>query len=241
MKLSKQEKAAHRAAFRSLSPAKKLDHIFTYYKWPILLGLCALLVLGSVLHRQLTKKEPVLYLGLANVSVGTDLEEGLTGGFLRAIGADPARQEVFLYQNLYLSEDAATENHQYAFASRTLLNGATEARKLDLLLLNREAYDLLSHGGYLLDLAPLLGEDAALSPRLTANTVVLEDNAIAYQLGEAERHEQITETVRNGLELTGLPLLEAAGFPEEVYLGVVANSPRIDAVLQYLQYLASGS
>ncbi len=239
MKLSEREKAAHRAAFRSLSPAKKLDHIFTYYKWPILLTLLALLVLGSAVHRQLTKKEPVLYLGLANVSVGSEMESRLTDGFLRAGGGDPARQQVYLYRDLYLSENAAMENHEYAFASRTVLNGATETRKLDLLLLNREAYDLLSHGGYLLDLAPLLGEDAALAPRLTTNTVVLEDNAIAYQLGEAERREQITESVSNGLELTDLPLLEAAGFPEEIYLGVLANSPRIDAVLQYLQYLAS--
>ena len=39
MKLPEQEKAAHRAAFRKMSGREKLDHIFTYYKWPILLGL----------------------------------------------------------------------------------------------------------------------------------------------------------------------------------------------------------
>ena len=77
MKLSPQEKAARKAAFRSLSPAKKLEHIYLYYKWPILLGLIALLVLTSVLHRQLTAKEPVLYEALVNVSVGEDLQERL--------------------------------------------------------------------------------------------------------------------------------------------------------------------
>ena len=34
MKLPEQEKAAQKAAFRAMSPAKKLDHLYTYYKWP---------------------------------------------------------------------------------------------------------------------------------------------------------------------------------------------------------------
>ena len=49
MKLPEQEKAAHRAAFRKMSGREKLDHIFTYYKWPILLGLAALIVLVPAL------------------------------------------------------------------------------------------------------------------------------------------------------------------------------------------------
>ncbi len=30
MKLSPEEKAARKAAFRAMSPAQKLDHVFTY-------------------------------------------------------------------------------------------------------------------------------------------------------------------------------------------------------------------
>ena len=82
MKLSKQEKAARKAAFHSMSPAKKLEHILTYYKWPILLTLILLLVLGSVLRRELSRKEPLLYLALVNVSVGPDTEDCVTTGKL---------------------------------------------------------------------------------------------------------------------------------------------------------------
>ena len=57
-----------------MSLQKKLEHIYFYYKWPILLGLIAVLILGSTLRRQLSKKEPVLYLALANVAVGEDME-----------------------------------------------------------------------------------------------------------------------------------------------------------------------
>ena len=108
MKLSEQEKAAKKAAFRAMPTAKKLEHIFTYYKWPILLALIALFILGTTLRRTLTQKEPVLYLALVNVGVGSEMENSLNDGFLRYTGADRKRQEVYLYRDLYLSENADT-------------------------------------------------------------------------------------------------------------------------------------
>ena len=44
------------------------------------------------------------------------------------------------------------------------LMGSVNAGRLDLVLMNREAYDMLSKSGYLLELAPLLSEEAELSP-----------------------------------------------------------------------------
>ena len=245
MKLSEQEKAARRAAFQAMTPAKKAEHILTYYKWPILLGLLALIVLGSALHRQLTKKEPVLYLAFANVAVGEDLEDNLTEGFLSFSDADRRKREIYLYRDLYLSDNADTLNHEYAYASRMKLMGAVSAGKLDLVLMNREAYDLLSRSGYLLELSPaLFTENAALYaqvlPILSSNEVVLSDNSIEYQLGEAETHEVETLSVQNALDVTGLPLFARAGFPDTVCLGIIANSERVDGCLQYISYL-SGS
>jgi hypothetical protein len=246
MKLSDREKAAQKAAFRAMSPAQKLDHILTYYKWPILLGLIALVILGSVLHRQLTRKEPVLYAAMANVAVGSDLEQALTDGYLLAAEGDTRRQEVYLYRDLYLSENADTVNHEYAYASRMKLMGAVQSQNLDVVFMNREAYDLLSSNGYLLELAPLLeGKDPALYARLASflvsNAVTLSDNGIEWKLGEAETHQVVTEERCNGLALRSLPRFQAAGFPAEVYFGVIANSPRVEEVLPYLRYLAEGA
>ena len=44
MKRSKEEKAADRERFRRLSFAQKAEHIWIYYKWPILLGLVFLII-----------------------------------------------------------------------------------------------------------------------------------------------------------------------------------------------------
>ena len=234
VKLSEKEKAAHKAAFQAMSPAKQAEHIYTYHRWTILLILLVILILVSILHLQLTQKKPVLYLAVINVSFGEDVQKSLTEDFVTGSGGDARRQEVYLYRDLYLSEDADTLNHEYAYASKVKLSGAISAGKLDLVLMNREAYDIFSRQGYLLELNSL---PDALAPFLTENEVVLSDNSVDYLLGNAEEEQVVTETVPNSLAVSSLPLFRDAGFDGDLYLGVVANSPRQEEAAAYLRYL----
>ena len=243
MRLTKAERAARKDSFQNLSPAGKADYIWSYYKLPILLGLVALYLFSSAVYRQLTKKEILLYSAYANVSVGEELEEQLTGGFVSASGANPKKTAVDLYSGLYLSNDSTIENHEYAYASKLKVMAAIEAKQLDVILMNREAYDILSQVGYLMDFNSLLSADdplyPLLTPHLATNTVILEDNAIEYQLNEADSYQAVTQEVANGLELSAFPLFQEAGFRDAVYLGVLPNSPRLPAVMQYIEYLTA--
>ena len=234
VKLSEEEKAAHKAAFQAMTPAEKADHIFTYHKWTILLVLLALLIIGSIVHRQLTQKKPVLYLAVINVSLGEDVQKQLTQDFLTETGGDARRQEVYLYRDLYLSEDADALNHEYAYASKVKLTGAISAGKLDLVLMNREAYDIFSRQGYLMELTSL---SDALSPYITENEVILSDNSVDYLLGNAEEEKVVTEAVPNSLAVSSLPLFRDAGFDGDLYLAVVSGSPRQEEADAYLRYV----
>ena len=121
------------------------------------------------------------------------------------------------------------------------LMGAIQSQKLDVVLMNREAYDLLSRKAYLAELPALLKEDPALAeqlePILAENSVVLTDNTIEVLLGEADTEEQVTQSAVNALAVSSLPLFQNAGFDGEIYLGLVANSPRSDTVLHFFRYL----
>ena len=234
VKLSEKEKAAHKAAFQAMSPAEKAEHIFTYHKWTILLILLVLFVLGSIIHRQLTQKKPVLYLAVINTTFGEDVEKRLTEDFLTETGGDARRQEVYLYRDLYLSENADTLNHEYAYASKVKLSGAISAEKLDLVLMNKEAYDIFSQQGYLLELTSLPEEFSSL---LTENEVILSDNSVDYLLGNAAEEQFVTETVPNALAVSSLPLFRDAGFDGELYIGVVSNSTRQEEAEAYIRYL----
>ena len=242
MKLTAQERAQRRAAFRQMGWGEKLEYLFAYYKLPIFLGALALFLLAWTLTRALTWREPVLYVGFLNVAVGEDLTETLGDGFLEHTGGDVRRQTVTFYPGLYLSENPAAENHQYSYASRLKVLAAINAKQLDLVFMNREAYDILSHSGYLLPLPDFLAAQSPeweerIRPYLRKNDVILRDNAIEYDLGEAESYSAVTETVVNAMEVSASPTLREAAFPQEVYLGLIANSPRTSADLAYLRYL----
>lgn len=241
MKLTKEERAARLESLRQMSLAGKAEHIFTYYKLPILLAVVAVWFVSSTVYRQVTKKEAVVYAAHVNVSVREDIEKQLGEDFITAIDKDPRRAEVYLYRGLYLSDDASTENHQYSYASRLKLMAAIEGKQLDVVLMNRESYDIFSQNGYLLDLSGFFSDPLRqrLEAYLTANAVILEDNAIEYNLGEAAVYKAVTEDVVNGVDVSVFPVLLEAQFSDTVYLGVIANSPRLPAVLQYIEYLAS--
>ena len=241
MQKNEHDKLAAKAAYRELPLRQKLEHIWIYFKWPILLGLAALIIVGAVTKRVLTKKDPVLYLAYINTAVGSELDEALGPGYLDWAGADPKKQEVLIYRELYLSEDAGLITHETAYASRLKTMAAIESHQLDLVLVSREAWDMLSASGYLLPLDEALQETPALkkrlAPYLMENEIILEDNAIEVQLGEAERYEAVTETAFNAVDLSACPRIRAAGFDEPVYLAVIANTPRLATCLDYLQYL----
>ena len=232
MKLSPKERRQRQEAFRQLSRAKKLEHIWLYYKVPILAVILALGILVSGVYRAVTGKDPIVYLACLNVSMGETLEAELTDDFIRGQGMDANRSEVRLYKNLYLSDDPAASDHEYAYASRMKLLATINSRELDLVLMNREAYDLCSASGYLLELSNMV--DSAF---LTANQVILEDNAVEYNLNEAQEYTAVTETVYNALELTRLSVFQEAGFSGSVYIGIIANTPRLAACQDYLDYL----
>lgn len=223
--------------------SQKLDHVFEYYKFPLVLALIAAVALGSVLYYRLTRKDALLYVAYANIAVGDALDSKLNEDFTRVIGEDPGKSEVKPYRNLYLSQDASVQNHEYAYASRLKVMAAMANEQLDVLLMNREAYDIMSSGGYLLPLEPLLAQDNILPLRinewLTKNTVILEDNDIEHRLDETIPYQAVTEAVANGILISAFPLFEQADFSGDVYLGVVGNSARLDTVLQYIDYLTS--
>lgn len=243
MKWTDAERAENREALARMTLLQRLEYIFEYYKFPLVLILIAVVALSSVLYYRITYKDTLLYLAYANIAVGDTLDSELGEEFTRSIGADPGKAEVKVYRNLYLSSDPSAQDHQYSYASRLKLMAAMTNRQLDVLLMNQEAYDIMSSGGYLLPLEELLKQDDSLririSGQLVTNQVILEDNEIDHQLDESVPYQAVTKTVANAVLISSFDLFEQAEFSGDVYLGVIGNSPRLDTVLHFIDYLTS--
>lgn len=88
----------------------------------------------------------MLYLGLVNITAGSDLTEQLTTGFAEAQGLTK-KQQVDLLSGLLLSESERAEE-QYVYASEMKLLGAVSAQRLDVVLMDEYAQDRLLADDY---------------------------------------------------------------------------------------------
>ena len=238
MSFTDTDRQRNRELFRQMSPKEKWSHIWTYYKAAFLLGAILLAILVSLIFTFLTRKEPVMYMAYTNIQMSPQSEQTLWGDYLTDRGYDTKETEVFIHGNLYLADMPDPENYEQANASYMKVMALIESKELDIIVMNRESYDLCSANGYLLDLRELFSpEDSQVSPYIVSNMVILEDNTIDYSLGMAEELIYVTDTVPNALDLAKLDWYQEAGYIGDVYLGIVVNSPRLDVCADYFTYL----
>ncbi len=228
--------------FSQLHGWKKLGYIWDYYKLPIFLLCIALYAGGYLVYRQVTHKEVVLYTALANIAPGEEIKEELGNGFLTSREIDPKKNECYLYSGLYLTTEINAVDQQSAYASQMKVLAAIDGEEMDVALMDKNAFDMFARAGYLCDISGLLSEKAAglyqeLEPFIESNVHILKDNATDAALNPEVKYESETEEFPMAINVSEAPLIKKAGFNGEVYLGVIANSPRKDMAVDYISYL----
>ena len=119
------------------------------------------------------------------------------------------KDDVYLYNGLLLSEEA---DQQYVYASRMKIMGALAADQLDVVLMDAEARDAFLEEGYLADLRTI-------------------DPALAGEEG--------LDASGLWLDVSDAPMIQAAGFPDKVYLGVIIQAPHPEEAAAFIRYLLS--
>lgn len=229
------------ALFKSMNQKEKIQYIWDYYKLPLCLSLVLFVILISFIHRQLTKKDIYLYTAAVGVTLGDDTKEKLNENFFKKTEKNPAKNQIYFYENLLLTNEADEQNSEYAYASRIKIMAVIDAEKMDLVLMNKEAFDAFSQSGYLEDLDLFIKENLPeqyekLQSFLVTNTTLQE--AASGELSsknETGFSEKIMQ--KTGLNSEFSPILKTAGFNDTVYLGILKNSPRKEHVISYLSYL----
>lgn len=201
-----------------------------------------LYIIGYTVYGHFSTKEVLLYTGLVNVSANEQLTGQLGGGFLDSIDANASKTELKLYTGLYLTDDPDDPNHEYTYASRVKIIASIDDEKIDVVLMDKKAFDAFSQNGYLYNIEELLEDTnplllADLKPYLVTNTVILEDNADDMMLDSSLTYEAVTDEFPMGLLMSQKGLFKEAGFEDDVYLGVIKNSPRMDMAVEYIEYL----
>lgn len=241
---AKHKASPERDKLKDLHGLKKIQYIWDYYKLPLAVLCIVIYAIGYSVYGHFTRKDPVLYTALVNISASESLTAQLGTGFLDYLEEDTAKKISQLYTGLYLTDDESNPYHEYTYASRIKILAAIDSEQLDVVLMNKEAFDAFSQNGYLCDLEELLSdEDTAfcqnLKPYLVTNTVILEDNSVDLQLDSSIAYQAVTEECPTGLDISHANLISKANFDDTVYLGIIQNSPRKDTAASYIQYLFS--
>ena len=241
MRGSPEERAAVKKSFEQMDLKEKAKYILAYYKLPLFTAVVVLAVAIASLCRYITKKEDILYLAYVNFAAGETLTSQLSDEYLTAVGRDPQKTEVLIYEDLYIDEDPTLADHQYAYASRMKILGAISSAQLDIAIMNEDAYRQMSASGLLLKMDTVLKPDLSLyeqlKPYITEGTVIIEDNSVEYDLNEADTYEAVTEQVENAVDVSLFPVFANAGITGRLYIGVIGNTKHIDEVRSYLSYL----
>lgn len=227
--------------FRQLRFKQKLQFLWDYYKLPLAVLCIGIYAAAYSIYGHFTHKDTVLYTALVNVSAGEELMQNLTSVFLESTGIDPSKNTCQLYPGLYLTEDENNLYHEYTYASRMKILASIDASQMDLALMDQEAFDTFSQSGYLYDLDSFLSKDSLLYETLKTyfaeNTVILDDNSLDLYLDETAVYHAETKTCNLGIDLSASPVIQRAGFPNTVYLGIIKNTSHKEAVLRFLHYL----
>ncbi len=223
---------------------QKIQYIWDYYKLPAIICLIFLYIISYTVYGHFTRKETLLYAGLVNVSASEPFADELSYGFLDFLDADSSKKELKLYTGLYLTDNPDDPNHEYTYASRIKTVASIDDEKLDVVLMNKEAFDAFSQNGYLCNIEELLREldpktMAECKPYVTANTVILEDNADDIMFDRSLSYQAVTDEFPMGLLVSQKGLFKRAGFDGDVYLGVIKNSPRMDLAIEYIEYICT--
>ena len=242
---SPKKESRGREVWKSLTFSGRLRYLWDYYKLHFVIAAVLLYMAGFTIHGHFTKKEPLLYGAMVNVALSRQLEEQLVDRYLDECSINPAKNPFMLYRNLYLTDDPSSEVFEYVHASQMKILGTINAAEMDFAVLDQEAFDAFAQNGFLYDLDKLLDENAAdhpdlkkkLSDHLVTNMEIKEDNAKEIALNPSVEYHSVTAEYKMGIDLSSCPVFRDSGFTDPVYLGVISNTPRPGAVLDYLEYL----
>ena len=204
---------------------EKLSHIWTYYRW-ILIVVLILIMLVSILLASLENKRKIMLLGGVTVNVELS-EEGrayLGDDFKEIIGTGNKRETVSLsHTDIYeLSNTMVYEDNYYAVMSLLALGSNQE---MDFMILDQTGFQtLLPHEAYL----PL---QEVYTPEELAT---LEDRLVAVT------DEETKTTSMLALDITDCAFIqEHTNEKGPVYFVYVANTPRLEVCREFCDYLLS--
>lgn len=231
-----------RVNLRNLRGRKRIEYIWNYYKVPLGVLLVGTYIVVWIIYHNLTAKIPEFYLSFVNVSAGETLYQELTDDFLPELNTGNPRSIVYTYRDLLLTANVDSTNMSFVQACQMKILAGIEGETMDLVYMDKEAFDAFAQNGYLYNMEDFLKEYApaqldSLGEYMVSNIEILTDNHTEMYFNPDVQYESTYVEYPMALNLSFCPPVTEAGFGQDIYIGVIRNCPRLERAGLYINYL----
>jgi len=221
---------AHIAKLRKdmepMTTREKLDHLWTYYKWVlVVLAVLIVIVCVSVTGYKNTHTKLMFSGAILNTNVSLDGQNFLDTEFVQTLGGDPEKQKSYLI-NLLFEDPMTTDQVEYAYNAVLKITASISVQELDYILTDTVGLETCLSQDALLDLSQVL----------TPEELEQYGSSLKYL-----QYEGTDKKIPVAVELENHPFA-ASGYmtyTQPTYLAFIANTPRLETCRQFWDYISA--
>lgn len=230
------------------TPKERWEYVWDYYKWPIVVTVLVIALLIQGVVGAVNQKEIVFSGFVLNSKIALD-DDAFLQGFYDYAGIASDEQEAAFYSDITL-QDGNAKGDTTAF--QRIMAGIAN-KESEFIVGQETPFQLCAYstGRILMDLRNFFDADtlAKFSDRLyyiDGAVLAILDAPVGEQVGPVEypdpmKPEDMQDPIPVGIDISDREAFCSAYYLTEqtLYLGVIANTPRLELTLKFIEYLFS--
>lgn len=238
-----------REALKHGTPKEKLSYFVYYYKWHVIVAICAVTMITVLANQILTRKDKAFYVALVN-GIDTAPVESEDDPFAKYSGIDTNKSAV-VYDTSMRIDFNSTDDYSVNSAEKFVVFLA--AAEMDVVISGENIIQKYAHNETFYDLTKFLSEEQIkeYSPyfyyidRAVIDKITAAQEAYDYDFvpdyPDPTHPESMEQPIPIGIYVTGRSALtdrfSFVGNTSEIVLSVVLNTTRPEMASQYIDFL----
>lgn len=237
--------------FKNGTTRDKVEYIWEYYKWNILVVVFVVYFIGSVIYNNVTAKECVLQGIFLNTLVESETVLEMEQDFIEAYPIDTSSEEVFFDASMYYSDDS--DAMETSYQTIQVLATRVAAKEIDFMAADVATLYDFAYDQYFAELSEILSEEQLKSYEpylLYYDKAVLEELGNLDYTGEEFSEIALPDPSKPELMEEPVPVMIDVSSSEKIAtlypvstknyaFAFVANGIHTEKAIELLEYLIS--
>lgn len=207
---------------KDYSFSEKMEYYWQYYKVHIVVTVLLACFFGSILHPIIHKKETVLSIAYINAFPNVE-DQVIINDLEKHLQLNPKKQQVLLDSTYYIDN---TSDSPYALTYSQKFSVNAMAGNIDVVLSDVTNFDFYGNQGFFQDLSTIFPEE---------ELSIYRDRLYYMDLPNDDSNQKVPIGIKIN---RSAKIYKTSCYPNyDAYYGVMAGSKRVDAAINFLNYI----